>query len=132
MFKDRGEKGIALFLVLGTLLVVIILTNVILVLMSSQSRLTHHQVSRIQAYYASMAGVNYAYDQLRKQLINVPPSSATTVTLHDENFPGSIVNKDVTIVIATEGYNFPDGTTCVPAGGSSHCIRSTATYTYTP
>lgn len=65
MSKEKGQKGVVLLLVLGTLLVVIILANVVLSIVSSQSRLTHHQVSRIQAYYASQAAVNYALEKLR-------------------------------------------------------------------
>lgn len=62
---SKGKKGIALFIVLGTLLIVIILANIILNFMLSQSRLTHHQVSRIQAQYAAQAGINYALEKLR-------------------------------------------------------------------
>lgn len=51
--------------VLGTILVVTILANVIMGLMLSQSRFTHHQVSRIQAYYACVAAMNYVLEQLR-------------------------------------------------------------------
>ena len=64
---DSGpkEKGIVLFIVLGTILLVIVLANAILSMISSQSRLTHHQVSRIQAYYAAQAGMNLAIEKLR-------------------------------------------------------------------
>lgn len=54
-----------MFIVLATLMIVIVLANVMLNIMSSQSRLTHHQVSRIQAYYAAQAGMNYALEMLR-------------------------------------------------------------------
>jgi len=66
MFKLRfNKKGVVLLIVLGTLLVVVSLATVVLSLMLSHSRLTHHQTSRIQAYYAAMAGVNYAIEKLR-------------------------------------------------------------------
>jgi hypothetical protein len=66
MIKAFAEKkAVALFLTLFIILLVVILANIILNIMSSQSRLTHHQVSRIQAYYASMAGINAAIEQLR-------------------------------------------------------------------
>ncbi len=66
MAKARiKEKAIALFIVLATILVIIALANAILTIILSQSRLTHHQVSRIQAYYAAMAGINFALEQLR-------------------------------------------------------------------
>ena len=60
-----GKRGVALFIVLGTILVVVILANIVLNIILSQSRLTHHQISRIRAYYASLAGMNYALEQLR-------------------------------------------------------------------
>jgi Tfp pilus assembly protein PilX len=59
------EKATALFLVLSIMFVVLALANVILSFMHSQSRLTHHQVSRIQAYYAAQAAMNYAFEKLR-------------------------------------------------------------------
>jgi Tfp pilus assembly protein PilX len=72
MFKEervsslrRGEKAAAFFLVLGVILVVVILAEVVLNIMQRQSRLTHHEVSRIQAYYAAEAGMNYALEMLR-------------------------------------------------------------------
>lgn len=42
------------------------LTTVILRTISNQSRLTHHQVTRIQAQYAAKAGMILAFDKLRK------------------------------------------------------------------
>lgn len=64
MVKSK-EKGVVLFIVLATLMIVIVLANAMLNIMSSQSRLTHHQVSRIQAYYAAQAGMNLAIERLR-------------------------------------------------------------------
>jgi Tfp pilus assembly protein PilX len=60
-----NKKGIALYLVLMVLLVVIIFANIILSLVSSQSSLTTHQTKRIQAFYAAQAGINYALEALR-------------------------------------------------------------------
>lgn len=65
MRKLFGEKGIALFMALGLLLIVVVFANIILTLMLSQSRVTGHQVGRIQAYYAGTAGMNLALDNLR-------------------------------------------------------------------
>jgi Tfp pilus assembly protein PilX len=59
------RKGIALFMVLATILVVVILCNIVLSIISSQSRLTHHEVSRIRAYYAAQAGLVYTMEKLR-------------------------------------------------------------------
>ena len=62
----RDSKGVVLFIVLGLILIVVVLAAVILSIISSQSRLTHHQVSRIKAYYAGKGMMNYASDMLRK------------------------------------------------------------------
>ena len=64
-FLRRGEKAAAFFLVLSIILVVVILAEVVLNIMQRQSRLTHHEVTRIQAYYAAEAGMNYALEMLR-------------------------------------------------------------------
>jgi Tfp pilus assembly protein PilX len=62
-----GKKGIALYLVLAILIVVVILANVFLSLVVSQSRLSTHEAKRVQAYYAAQAGLYYAMDQLRSE-----------------------------------------------------------------
>jgi len=65
MKKLFENKGIALFMALALLMVVVIFANVILTLMLNQSRITQHQIGRIQAYYAGVAGMNLALDNLR-------------------------------------------------------------------
>lgn len=65
MLKAGKKKGAMLFIVLATLLVVATLTNGILAFVLSHFRHTHHQVTRIQAYYAAMAGMVLASDNLR-------------------------------------------------------------------
>ena len=55
-----------LFIVLATVLVVIILAGVVLMVISSQSRLTNHQISRIKAYYAGRGIMNYVLEKLQK------------------------------------------------------------------
>jgi Tfp pilus assembly protein PilX len=57
------------------------LANIILSVVSSQSRLTHHQISRIQAFYAAQAGVNYAREMIRLNNSTwVPENVGATVT----------------------------------------------------
>ena len=70
-----GNKGIVLFVVLMTVVMVIILGTIVLGVMLSQNRFSHHKVSRIQAYYASIAGLRYASEMLRQRDLN--PSSTT-------------------------------------------------------
>ncbi|MGE5308060.1 MAG: PilX N-terminal domain-containing pilus assembly protein [Deltaproteobacteria bacterium] len=60
-----SSRGVALYLVLAILLIVSILTTVLLSAITSQSKLSDHQVRRIQAYYAAQAGINYALESLR-------------------------------------------------------------------
>lgn len=59
------RRGVALFLVLTVLLIVVMLTHVVLSLITSHSNLSNHQLRRIQAYYAAMAAINYATEQMR-------------------------------------------------------------------
>lgn len=75
-----NKKAVAIFLVLGTLFVAFVLAAVITNIISSQGRLTHHQVSRIQAYYAGLAGMNFAIEKLRTGAWDVPASS--TIEIH--------------------------------------------------
>ena len=119
MFSLRTNiKGIAISLVLGTLLVVVILANVILSIILSQSRLTHHQVSRIQAYYAAQAGMNLAFEQLRTgnwSTGNYTLCSSANCSFIDPNitFP---VNMSISL----------------PDANGTRTINVTANYTYTP
>lgn len=62
----RNKKGVILFIVIGVIMVTIALSVVILRIISNQARLTHHQLSRIQAQYFAKAGVIYALDKLRR------------------------------------------------------------------
>lgn len=63
---DSDKKGVILFIVLGVIIVTVTLATVILRNISNQSRLTHHNVTRIQAQYASKAGMVLAFDKLRR------------------------------------------------------------------
>ena len=145
---DIKKRGVVLFIVLATLMVVIVLANIILSIMLSQSRLTHHEVSRIQAYYASFAGMNLAYDGLRRgdwpipavgafydtylcsdttsnaNCNSVPPAPAPAVTI-DASIPLVIEMVQIRVAERTvAGCNAP--------AGSQVCINATTTYTHTP
>ncbi|MFH0791140.1 MAG: hypothetical protein V2A64_05860, partial [Candidatus Omnitrophota bacterium] len=74
------KKGVALFLVLAILFGVILLSGVVLNLITSQSKLTDHQVKRMQAYYAAQAGINYGFEQLRLNNPNWLTDTATSRT----------------------------------------------------
>lgn len=71
---NRRRKGVALFIVVGIIMVVIVLSVAVLRIISNQARLTHHQVSRIRAYYVDKAGMNLAFYKLRVGTWSAPVS----------------------------------------------------------
>ncbi len=111
-------------------MIVVILSTVILRVITSHSRLTHHQVSRIQAQYAAKAGVLYALDSLRR---NDPVSAACWAgsgMILRSSGPGACVIVDPNLPSST----FVDITVCGPCSGitGTRKVSATATYTYTP
>jgi Tfp pilus assembly protein PilX len=104
-------RGVALYLVLAVLLVVVILSGAVLTLISSQSKISGHQVRRIQAYFAGQAGLNYAFEQLRLNNTSWIPNTTSPITMlmcgsancpgtpnvTEADFPSSI--RSVTIVL---------------------------------
>jgi len=104
-------------MVLATIMIVVILANIVLNIVLSQTRLTHHQVSRIQAYYAGLAGMNYALEQLRTGNWTAPNQYNLTdssfphtikgidIVLQPPNNP-SLCNSNNTCVDVTVNYNF--------------------------
>lgn len=131
--SNRLAKGVALFMVLGTIIIVITLASIILTIVSSQSRFTHHQVSRIQAYYAALAGVNYAIEKLR---LGNDSCWSTTTTV---SYQRTICRSGCTGVCNVNEQDFPlsvsqvDITVGPPGSGISGTrqISAMATYTYT-
>lgn len=117
----KGQKGIALFMVLSTLLIVVILANVIISVLLNQTRLTHHQVSRIQANYAGQAAILDALERLSNGNYNFDSCSANSggCSFTDADFPHTI--KSVSVVIRRPGT--PD---CPP--GNSACVSATVNY----
>ncbi|MDD5116479.1 MAG: hypothetical protein PHW98_05385 [Candidatus Omnitrophica bacterium] len=128
--SDGSRKGVILFIVIAVIMLVATLSTVILRIMLTQTRLTHHQVSRIQAQYAARAGVNYALDMLRTNNANWPStgeytrimrrSGAVSPDFNEGNLPASIDRVEITV------YN--------PGSGPSNTrrISAKAVYTYTP
>lgn len=140
----NNKKGIVLFIVLGTLLIVVALAAVILDIINSQSRFTHHQASRIQAYYAAQAGMVYATERLRSMTWTFIPGAGgfnscpgPTGCVQTENeFPGSIGSFDGSADRQFRIVFCPSGTTCNstpcdPPDGIDFCIQSSTIYTYT-
>lgn len=131
----RCKKGAALFVVLGTLLIITVLANVALTLIANQSRLTHHQLSRIQAYYAGMAGINLAYQMMFRgdscwpipaagasYSRTICPTCNTGCNVVETQFPHTI--NSVTVLV--QGRNLCNPT---PPTGVPSCISSTVDYT---
>jgi type II secretory pathway pseudopilin PulG len=149
MRTQSEEKGIVLLVVLATILVVVVLAQVILNTIVNQSRLTLHQISRIQAYYAAMAGVNYAYEKLRnREDANWPlPSTLANkyytrricrgeagcgCTVCDPSFPSSIRYIDLTIT-DRNATSPPAPKRCYPPGAFYNipiCIDVSVDYAY--
>lgn len=133
------NKSAVLFLVLVVLLIVVILANILLGIVSSQSRLTHHQVSRIQAYYASMGGMNYAFDMLRRGDWPTPaPGGYYTkticrsgCTINDGDMPKSVHNVTIEIVgrPGNSGAQSVNCKSCNPPSGVDTCICIVSDYT---
>lgn len=133
----KHKKGVILFIVLGVLMVVIVLTTVILRIISSQSRLSYHQLSRIQAQYAAKAGMVYALEKLRTNdwtyspVNSCPDPGGCVVT--DPDFPSSIVSKQFRVIFCPSGSTCQSASNpCSPPAGIDFCINSTAVFTYTP
>jgi Tfp pilus assembly protein PilX len=127
---NSNRKGVILFVVLGTIIVVAALSTVILRIMLSQTRLTHHQISRIQAQYAAKAGINYALEMLRTNDADWPAtgeytrvmrkSGSTSPDFDEPDLPGSIDSVEITVYDPSTG---PSGT---------RKLSAKAIYTYNP
>ncbi|PIP19345.1 MAG: hypothetical protein COT38_01730 [Candidatus Omnitrophica bacterium CG08_land_8_20_14_0_20_41_16] len=129
MLNDK--RGFILFIVLSTVLIVAMLAGVILSMISSQSRLTNHQVSRIKAYYAGKGMMNYTLEMLRGGTWTLP-SSGVYYACHR----GCIDS-------VTESYDIPDDSdipykvqvTIYPANSgipNTARLEIKTEYTYTP
>lgn len=122
-------------MVISVVVVASLLAIAVLRVVSSQARLTHHQLSRVQAQYAAKAGLVLALEKLRQ---NDPSwSSAAQFTkrmcknnavsgcggaeIIDPDLPNTIKYIDITVE-AAPGTG-PSGT---------RKVNAKTTYTYTP
>lgn len=131
------NKGIMLFIVLGVLLIVTVLASVVLNLILSNYRLTHHQTNRIRAYYATMGGINYALEMLRIGNWTVPASNRTNAlicmgptwagTLTNCNLTDSGLSYDINVTIG----NMSSSLGSAPAIAGTAPISANAEFTYT-
>ena len=122
-----------LYMVLVSILVALTLASGILNLILSQASFSHHEVSRMQAYYAALAGANYALERLRsgnepscwptsgdytRKICRSGGTCTDSCDPIDDSLPRII--SQITITVGGTG---PGGTLK---------ISSKATYTYTP
>ncbi|MDD2679841.1 MAG: hypothetical protein PHO03_03445 [Candidatus Omnitrophica bacterium] len=140
---NAAEKGVVLLIVLATLLVVIILAGVILNLISNQTRLTTHQVSRIRAYYATKGIMNYTLDMLR-QGTWVPHATDKRYACHRDCTGLGVAEPTYTIPIDTDiPYNilvtiyplntlYADNIAYTALNGKVTQLDIKTDYTYTP
>jgi type II secretory pathway pseudopilin PulG len=129
-----GKKAMVLLIVVAAIIIVSTLASVILSIILNQFRLTHHQTSRIQAYYADQAGMNYAIERLITGTWTVGRCTGSgcwwTFAVGDFQ-PNPLATNSVQIIFC------PSGNTCLPATSpcnspaGSFCINTTATYTWT-
>jgi hypothetical protein len=137
----REERGVVLILVLATLLVILILSNIILSIISSQARLSHHQVSRIQAYYAAQAASFLAAERLRTGLWSYPANcqfASGGCNIGSEftgDFPGTI--NSLNVYFCAVGQKCPDPAGALatnpfcetpPNSDNTFCIRAVVDY----
>jgi Tfp pilus assembly protein PilX len=116
----RDKKGVVLIIVLATVLIAAILANTILSFILSHYRFTHHQSSRIRAYYVSMAAMNLAQEKLRMSGAEAWTTGTYTLcksgcTVNDSDIPYT-----VTIKISD------------PDAKGIRTVKLTTNYTYTP
>lgn len=95
----HNRSGMALYLVLAVLIVVVLIAGSFLNFILSQSTLTQHQVSRAQAYYAARMGMNYAIEMLRQNDTNWNSNSSFNRTIcrsgcdkNETDFPAAVNN----------------------------------------
>lgn len=127
------KKGVALFLTLAVVMIAVILIGIILGIMLNHLRLTQHQVGRIQAYYASFAGMNLALENLRT---GVWQYVAGITNSCPDNSPCPVAITDFPPTITAIQVRFcPSGDSCIgaasscsPPAGSNFCLNSTAAY----
>lgn len=127
-----NKKAAALLIVLGVILVVSVLVNVVLQIMLNQSKLSQHQISRIQAYYAANAGIVYAFEKLRTGDY-VPGTDCNSDVCNYTFSAGDYVPanvRSVSIQILTPGQTTIEGLDCSnPPTGVDACINATVDYT---
>ena len=135
----RTKKGIALYIVLTTILIVTVLANIVIRMMLTHARVSRHELSRTQAYYAGLAAMNWARAQLEVGNFFCNPAINTNscrapagCVFNDPALPNTI--RSVRVIFCPAGQNCLGGTNlpCNPQTGSTFCIHVVTDYTYVP
>jgi len=125
-----NKSGIALFIILATIFIVLLLGDITLKFIAGQNRFSHERVNRIQAYYAAKAGMNYALEMLRVGTWTFTPntcSDPTGCSVTDSNFPSSITS--VKVIFCPSGSSCSGtASSCQPPTGINFCVNTIVTY----
>lgn len=113
----KDNRGVMLIIVLVSVLIAVILAGVILSFVLSQHRFTHHQASRIQAYYASLAAMNLVNEKIRAGTWGTGTYTLCNsgCTINDAD-----INYKVTIIVSN------------PDASGVRTIKLNTPYSYTP
>lgn len=140
VFRPRNHKsGIALFMVLATIFVILLLGEITLRFIGSQNRFSHEKINRAQAYYAATAGMNYALEMVRTGAWTFVPNTCTNAA--PCVVPTIVSEFPVSILMPIRVIFCPSGSICTgplgtaspfscqsPAAGINFCINTTVTY----
>jgi Tfp pilus assembly protein PilX len=108
-----NKKGSILFIAIGVIMVVAVLSTAMLRIVSNQARLTHHQVSRIQNIYAIKAAIVYATDKLRRNDDPLWPATGPNYVrtmcrsgcdINETDLPISVERIDITVFHPGSGF----------------------------
>jgi len=124
-----NKRGVILFIVMGVIMVVAMMSIVILRIISNQSLQTYHQLTRIRAQYAAKSGLLYALDKLRRNDDATWPASGqylktmcrSACNINEPDLHPSIQQVDITV--------YAVGTGPVPG---TRKVSAKATYLDTP
>ncbi len=127
-----NKKGIILYMVLGTILVVFVLANVISIIVITQTRFTEHQFNRVRAYYSALAGITFARHMLSLGVADWTPPAATQPKIIKTICPGAsgcdINNSGLAYAVTVQIYH-PGHSVQYPQPG---CNYITASVDYNP
>jgi hypothetical protein len=125
-----NKKGMLLFIVVGIIITVAVLSTIILRIAANQASLTHHQTKRIQAIYAAKAGVIYALDKLRRNDSGCWPSSGSYTNYMKRSGSGcDVIEPDLPQSVSNVAIDV-----AAPGSGVSGTreVKATATFNFSP